>query len=380
MLKLTWADAARWRARQQYLYKRAPAGSLLKVASRLCGLHAQVMSSAELMAWARVERLGQRAVQKALWHDRTLVKTWAMRGTLHLLPSTELPMWHAALGISRRYLHEKAWQNNFGIDLAELEQITEAVATALTGCVLTREELMAEVARITGSANFGKIAGSSWGTILKPAAFSGRLCFATSVGTRVRFTNPESWLEAELGSMPVEAATAEVTRRFLTAYGPATVRDLARWWGASMRTARQWITELGDEACTVEVEGTTAWMMVRDTCKVLDVATEHSVRLLPGFDQYVIGASAHAERLLPGVLRGLIYRPQGWVSPVLLVNGRMEGVWRHEVKGRRVEVSVQPFGKGTAWMRRAAKEEAAHLATFLGRELEFVWNPNELIN
>lgn len=380
MLKLTWADAARWRARQHFLYKRAPAGSLLKVASRLCGLHAQVLSSAELTAWARVERLGPRAVPKALWQDRTLVKTWAMRGTLHLLPSSELPMWHAALGTSRWYLNEKAWQRNFGIDLAALEQITEAVATALRGCVLTREELMAEVARITGSADFGKIAGSSWGTILRPAAFSGRLCFAASVGTRVRFTDPESWLKATPASMAVEEATAEVTRRFLTAYGPATVRDLARWWGASMGTARKWIAALGDEAGTVEVEGMPAWMMARDTRKALDVANEHSVRLLPGFDPYVIGASAHAESLLPGVLRGLIYRPQGWVSPVLLVNGRMEGVWRHEVKGRRVEVSVQPFGKSPAWVRRAAKEEAAHLAAFLGLELQFVWHANELIN
>src|SRR5512142_1144819 len=100
MLKLTWARAAAWRARRHHLDKRAPAGSMLALASRLCGLHAQVMSSAELTVWARVEGLERGAVQRAIWEERSLVKTWAMRGTLHLLPSGEYPLWHGALSTS----------------------------------------------------------------------------------------------------------------------------------------------------------------------------------------------------------------------------------------------------------------------------------------
>src|SRR5579885_169763 len=117
MLSITWAQAAAWRVRRHHLEKRARAGALLAVASRLCGLHAQVMSCAELTAWARVEGLTRGAVQRALWEERTLVKTWAMRGTLHLLPADELPLWHAALGTSRRYLRPSAWQKYFGISM-----------------------------------------------------------------------------------------------------------------------------------------------------------------------------------------------------------------------------------------------------------------------
>ena len=104
MLKLTWAQAVAWRARRHHLDRRVPRGSLLAVASRLCGLHAQVLSSSELTVWARVNGLERNAVQRALWEERTLVKTWAMRGTLHLLPADELPLWRAALGTSRRYV------------------------------------------------------------------------------------------------------------------------------------------------------------------------------------------------------------------------------------------------------------------------------------
>src|SRR5207237_1086765 len=170
-----------------------------------------------------------------------------------------------------------------------------------------------------------------------------------------------------------QAATAAVTRRFLAAYGPATHRDLARWWGGGVSTARQWIASLGDEVSPVDLDGAQAWMLATDAREVRDLPPGKSVRLLPGFDQYVVAASCHAERLLPGDLRSRVYRPQGWISPVLLVNGRMQGTWRHEIKGSRVEVVIEPFVKAPAWVRRAAGQEAERLAVFLGCTLILAW-------
>ncbi len=377
MLKLTWARAAAWRLHRHHLDRRAPAGNMLAVASRLCGFHAQLMSSAELTAWARIEDLDRRAVPHALWQDRTLIKTWAMRGTLHLLPASELPIWHAALGISRRFLKPALWQKYYGITIEQLDEFTEAVGAALDGRILTREELVREVVRITGSPAFGK-GMNSWGTMLRPAAFTGRLCFGPSIGQRVQFTRPDSWLAGAgrtLGS-PVDPqmATAEITRRFLSAYGPATYHDLARWWnGGGVSVARLWIAALGEEVTPVDLEGTHAWMLGRDTRELRELPPVRSVRLLPGFDQYVVGASYHATSLLPGDFRARVFRPQGWISPVLLVNGRMEGTWRHEIKNSHVEVAVEPFLKPPAWVRRGAALEAERLAAFLGAKLSFAW-------
>ena len=379
MLKLTWARAAAWLVRRHHLDERAPAGSMLAVASRLCGLHAQVMSSAELTAWARVEELDRGAVRRALWEDRTLVKSWAMRGTLHLLPASELPLWHAALGTSRRYLKPASWQKYFGLTIEDLDRLTEAVAAALDGRVMTREELGREVGRLTGSAAFAaKLVESTWGTMLRPAAFAGHLCFGPSLGQRVRFTRPDTWLAAA-GHTPgppadPQAATAAVTRRFLAVHGPATYQDLARWWsGGGVSTARQWIAALGEEAAAVELEGAPAWMLAAHAREVRELPPGRSVRLLPAFDQYVVAASCHAGRLLRGDFRGRVYRPQGWLSPVLLVNGRMEGTWRHEIKGSRVEVAIEPFVKAPVWVRRAAGQEAERLAAFLGGTLRLAW-------
>jgi DNA glycosylase AlkZ-like len=348
---------------------------MLEVTRRLCGLHAQVMSCAELTAWARVENLPKGAVRKALWQDKSLVKTWAMRGTLHLLPSDELPLWHALLAASPRYLSPARWKRIFDITLEELDAITEAVGASLHGKVLTREELVKEVARRTGSkAMTHEFALNSWGLIFRPAAFSGHLCFAESVGARVRFTHPRSWLGGLPRKIEAGAAAAEVTRRFLAVYGPATAWDLARWsGGGGVTTARRWLAALRDEVSEADVEGTRAFVLTEDLRELRSAAPARSVRLLPGFDQYVVNASGHAEHLMPRGLRARIYRPQGWISPVLLVNGLMEGTWRHALEGSRVAVTIEPFASITASVRKAAEREAERLADFLGGALELTW-------
>jgi hypothetical protein len=86
----TWEQALAWRIERHRLVKRAAPSDLVGVVGEICGLHAQVMSAAELSLWARIDGLEREAVQETLWKQRALVKLWAMRGTLHLLPSAEL--------------------------------------------------------------------------------------------------------------------------------------------------------------------------------------------------------------------------------------------------------------------------------------------------
>lgn len=95
---------------------------------------------------------------------------------------------------------------------------------------------------------------------------------------------------------------------------------------------------------------------------------------MPAFDHYVAAAPREQGAVLPRALKGRVYRPQGWLSPVLLVDGRMEGVWRHERNGERLAVRIEPFREQPGWVRRAAEEEAERLARFVGGELEVGWS------
>ena len=364
-----------WRSAGHHLDERVPAKAMLDVVEDIAGLHAQVMSSAELTLAARVEGVAPDDVRRALWEERSLVKTWAMRGTLHLLPAAELPLWQAALS-TRRGWESGAWQRGFGVSLPELERLVGAVAEALENRQLTRGELADEVAKLTGDQHLGDRLRESWGALLKPAAALGLVCFAPGQGQQVRFTRPDTWLGGWTSRDPEEAMDT-VTRRFLAASGPVTREDFARWWGipSPARGARL-LERLGGEVARVEVEGTHAYALAADVAGLAAAgpAGPRTVRLLPAFDQYVVTATLQAERLLPGPFKARVYRPQGWLSPVLLVGGRMDGTWRQEARGRRLLVTIEPFtGPPPAWARRAAEAEAERLAAFTGGELELRW-------
>ena len=374
MVKLTWEQVLAWRMGRHHLVERAPRRSLVGVVERICGLHAQVMSSAELTAWARVEDLTPDAVSKALWKQRSLVKLWAMRGTLHLLPARELGLWLGGTATYEHYL-KPTWLRAFETTEKELEALIAAIETSLDGRLFTREELGEEIERVTRSKGVKEKVQGSWGPFLKPASFRGKLCFGPSEGQRVRFTSPESWLKRPLEIVPPAEAVAEITRRYLGAFAPAAREDLARWWGVAPAQGGRMLAALGDEAVRVDAEGTEGWMLAAHAKEVQAAAPVELARLLPGFDMWMIGASRGAAALLDPAQRKRVYRNQGWISPVLLVNGRMEGVWKHERKGKRLLVAIEPFAKRTPrWVRTQLEAEAERLALFLGGDLSVSWS------
>jgi Winged helix DNA-binding domain len=371
--KLGWRQALAWRMGRHHLVERAPAREMVEVTGRICGLHAQVMSSAELTLWARVDGLDRDAMQKALWEERSLVKLWAMRGTLHLLPAAEIGMWLAALGTYQHY-KKAAWLRGFGITEKELERLIGTVEKALDGEPLTRDELGAKVAKLTRSKAMGERIGGSWGAYLKPASFQGRLCFGPSEGQRVRFTTPASWVPGGVPEVDPDDALREITRRYLAAYAPATREDLRRWWGVRPVQAGRMLTALGDEAVEVDVDGESCWMLAEHAAEAAALRKPRNVaRLLPGFDQWAVGASRSAPAQLNPEHKARVHRPQGWISPVLLVNGRIDGVWKYELRGGRLLIEIEPFGKLPVWARKQATAEAGRLAEYLGGDLELSW-------
>ena len=372
-MSLSWDNVLAWRVQRQYLATPQAADQWATVAQRLCGLHAQVMSSAELTLWARTTELPRETVTTALWETRALVKSWAMRGTLHLFTADDFPIYQASLKSTARNWLRPAWLKYFGLTAEEHEQLMAALAEALTGDPLTRTELATTVADLTGSKALGDKVLFSWGSMLKPAAYNGTLCFGPSVGQNVRFTRPDRWLPRWRTVEP-EQARLEVARRYLHAFGPTTLHDMSRWWATSPAIVRRILTQLGDEVHIVNVDGTPRWTLTQHLDELKQARPTKTVNLLPGFDQYVITAERDNDAVLDPRFRPRVYRPQGWISPVLLVNGKMRGVWRHERKGSRLLVTIEPFTPQPRWVKKAAEAEAGRLATFLGGQLELRWS------
>lgn len=336
------------------------------------GLQAQMASSAELAAWARVDGIRPGDLDAELWERRSLVKTWAMRGTLHLLPAAEYSLWQAALDTYDHYL-KGAWLRGFKITAEERDLLLDTVREVLGGEALTRDELAEAVAEASGSPSLGEKLSDSWGAYLKPASFQGSLCFGPNRGRNVTFVSPAAWLEAEPGPPPKEAL-AEVTRRYLGAYGPATAAEYSRWWGPRRPAqATRSFRALGDEAVEVDVEGEPHWALATQVAEMAGTAPSGAVRLLPGFDPYVIGSARDVAAILSPEFKARVHRPQGWISPVLLVDGRIEGVWSHERSRGRTSVTIEPFGELADGAREGAQAEAERLAIFFGDELTLDW-------
>jgi len=366
--EIEWPRVMAFRARRHHLHKRAPKRALFEVVAAVCGMQAQVMSSVELALWARIEGLTPADVRDALWKQRRLVKTWAMRGTLHVLRAADYLRWQRPVGT---YAHhtKPGWFQGCGLTQKELDAIVAAIGRALRRRVLTRDELADQVTRVVRTSEIRNILRQEWSWLLKPAAFHGQLCFASSVGAHVRFTQPEAWLRRAVRA-DSRTGWIDLTRRFLAAYGPATRVDYSRWSGAPLAHVDETLSSLGSEVTEISLAGARAWVLTEDLDELMAAERSESVRLLPAFDQYVIAASPHVRNLLSGGQRNDIFRPQGWIAPVLMVGGRIDGTWSYQRNGRRLSVQISPFVRLTRRVWGAAEVEAQRLAKFLEGELD----------
>ena len=366
---LTWARVRAWRVARQRLDERVPKRRLLDVVRDVCGLHAQVQSSAELQAWARVDGVTADDVREALWERRTLVRTWAMRGTLHVLSADDLPLYVAALRTHDRWW-KGAWLRMIGHSADELRSILDAIHRSLGARPVTRERLTEKVSALAGPWARERM-GSGWGEMLKPAAFAGSLVSGPPRGQNVTFVRPDRWLKAWVVPEPQEA-WREIVRRYLRTYGPATREEFARWWGMQPATAGRILKASADEVEEVEIEGWAGWTLIGDVAAMRKARLLSPARLLPAFDVYVAGTRPEAS-LVDRRFEARVFRQAGWITPVVLIDGMVAGVWGHERRGPEVEVAVEPFGTPSAARRREVAEEADRLGAFLGAPARVTW-------
>jgi hypothetical protein len=357
---------------QHKLAERAGRDGTISVVRQIGGIHAQLMSAAELTLSARINALRPDDVQAALWNERNLVKSWFMRGTLHLMAAEDFPLIIGALS-TLRHFRRPSWLKHHGVSLEELESIIEAVRVALGGSGMTREQLVEAIVEETQEPRLAELLRSGWGALLKPAAFQGHLCYGPNTGQKVTFASPQKWL-GPWRPLDPEEALKEMARRFLNAYGPAAPEEFGRWLGLPPSKAKGVFRSLGDEIEEVDVEGWLSWALASTVEQMKSLDPAPTVRLLPYFDPYVVAAYRHSTYLVSEEHKGRVYRPQGWIYPVVLVDGRFAGVWESEEKRSHLRVSVELFEEAGKRVKRGIESEAACLGRFTGREttLEFV--------
>ncbi|HEV2033933.1 MAG TPA: winged helix DNA-binding domain-containing protein [Candidatus Dormibacteraeota bacterium] len=359
--ELTWPQVHAFRLARHHLTRRAPKKDLARVVGDIGGVQAQVMSAAELQVGVRVDCRVE-DVRDALWKRKTLVKTWLMRATLHLVPSKDLPLYSAAMS-AYGMRNTNAWLKWMQITEPEYVELIDAIGRALDGQPLSREELIAKVGK--GRPERIQLAmKSGWGGVLKPVARKGLLCFGPSRGQSVTFVRPEQWL-GSWRDMDPDAALIEVARRYLLAYGPATKSDFTRWWGTWPGVGDTAWAGLSSELVPVSIEGRRADMLSGELRHLTGLENSPSVHMLPAFDPYVMG-HASRDHLFEAEHRSRVSRIAGWISPVVVIGGRVVGTWSYTVAKRALRVSVDPFRRLPPKALPPIRARARELADTLG--------------
>lgn len=381
-VSLSWPTVCRARLRRQGLSAPWATGTdPADVVAALAGQHAQVMSAAELAVGLRLEGVTRQHVRRALWEDHTLVKAFGPRGTVHLLPAAELPMWTAAFRAAPRPPNSHPRHVQMTPD--QFEAVVAAIDAAALDAELTVDELDEAVVAATGSwagdlvmeAFQGK--WPRWRQALPTAGLRGAVVFGPMRGRKVTYTSPRRWIPGFIPAADKDRALSSVVLRFLHAYGPATAERLARWLTVPVPWARDVLAAVVADADVVEVEvaGELGWLLAGDLPadppdEVRDKVPDE-VRLLPYFDPYAYSVGNRRDLLYPGVAA---QRAAGNFQ-VVLVGGVVAGIWHHKRSGKRIAVTVEPFADLDTSQRRQLDDQVERVAAILEGAPELTIGP-----
>lgn len=335
--------------------------SVVSIVARACALQAQERSAAELAVQPRARDAGDggprlsdvRVALDGLSEGQPdIVRTWAMRGTIHLLAAEDVGWMLPLLGPvfvktgARR-------RRQLGLDDAICARATALMRDYLDGRkALTREEL----AQKLGAAAI-PVQGQALYHLLYRAGLEGVICFGPDRDGEHTFVLLQPWLGIGALSEAQEGASARLAQRYLRGYGPATAGDFARWSGLGIRRARKAFEELQTPVLEAQgPEGETLTLLVEQATWLDEPQGERlESRLLPAYDSFLLGyesrdflvAEAYARQIHPG---------GGVIHPTVLLNGQAAGVWRlRRRQEKNVEITpFEPFNK--------AESEAVALA------------------
>jgi hypothetical protein len=348
----------RLRLQSQRLTPAERGTSVAEVVRACVGMQAQEPPAAALAVRARSAGLLASDVARARVADRSVVRTWALRGTLHLVATDDLGWLLALLGPPFIQGDERR-RRELGLDEATCTRGIRLLRSVLAHGPLTRAAISEQLA-----SHGLVIVGQAAPHLLARAALEGVICFGPDRDKEPTYVLLDDWVEVRR-ALADETALTELARRYLAGYGPARPEDWAAWSGLPLPAGRAAWQRIAEDLVEVATERGAAWVLRTQWVGPDEAAPAGPlVRLLGGYDAYLLGYRgrdavldpAHARRLHPG---------GGVIRPALLVDGRVAGTWRLVRQRARLEVSVAPFAGLAPGVLEALEAEAADVARFL---------------
>jgi hypothetical protein len=267
-----------------------------------------------------------------------IVRSWPMRGTLHLLAAEDLS-WMLELLSPRALVGLTQRRANLELTDAEAERARDIVVAALQGGGrLRRTDLLA----VIGDGGVSTT-GQRGYHLLWYLAQTGTLCLGPTEDGEQLFVLLDEWVPRPR-RLERDEALAELALRYFTGHGPATVADLVRWARTTVRDVRAGLAVVGDRLAALDVDGT-RYLMDPATPDRLDAwrADARGVFLLPGFDELVLGYADRRAVLDPEFAGRIVPGGNGVFRPTVVADGRIVGTWQWTGRGVRRAVTRTPF-------------------------------------
>lgn len=298
-----------------------------------------------------------------------------MRGTLHLFAADDVALIEAALKSPEEKWRRPAWLRWFGLTALEMETLIDAIGDILDdGIPRTRAELSVIVGERLGP-EAGRHLLGSWGSVLKIASDHHFLVQSAEADAGVRFVRASRWIRGWRAVDPV-GALQTLIERYLAAYGPGSTMDIQRWWGATvLKVLKPAIADLGDRIAEVDVDGRRAWVRPEDLDAIQATKpTRNQVRFVGGFDPLICAKGARDQMIRPKDLPR-VSRTAGWISPVVLVDGRAAAVWDSRAAGSRLRITIDPFEPLPPKVRGGVMTAAEAVGAAQGRSVDVAYGP-----
>jgi hypothetical protein len=339
-----------------------PFSSTEEAARSLFGIQAQILPAAALSLWNRTNELSHKTFEKKLFEDRSMVKLWGQRGTLHLYEITDWPLLIAARG------EKPTWFDRQATTARAKKKYQDAIQTAKT-LLEAKGTITRDALREAGVSDEFL---SSWGGLFATLVARGLACHGPQEAGEGTLYSRTHWSPNLSWETPTtEEANISIARRAIKAYGPFSVKDFGYWRGAPMADAKRWIDALRPELSEVSVNDEIQLVLKDDLERLTQKPKEKEewpLKALYRFDPLLL---AHKDKswVVPQRHYNKVWRPAGHIEGIILEQGQGVATWRYERTAKALSIEVSPFSKLSKETKDAFWQKAKEVATFFDLEL-----------
>lgn len=348
----------RHRIYAQRLPEESGSGDVTGTIKWLGALQAQELPSAHLAIRARTKGLTVQDVRHAREIDRSIILTWSVRGTMHLIMVEDVS-WQLALFGSHFIKETEKRYKQLGLDEATRDKASRQIVSLLSKHgPLTKVQLAQSLAAFRIPVERQAIYH-----LLRYAALRGLICFGPEEGGELTYVVLEDWLSGTTATPEhdKDLAIRELARRYFRAFGPATLADFKAWSGLSALQSKAGLNAIASELKEVRVNGDTAWMLKAVPVQPPEVS---SVRLLPRYDNYLLGYQ-NRDFMVSAAYANAVHPGGGLIRSSVVVNGLAQAIWHLANSGKMPVITIELFNSLDAKHKQGIEREAEDIARFL---------------